>query len=243
MGGTLHDPKAGATATPTALTRSCRRTDRESVRGLAVRLADPRAIPACLRDHPEWVADGMTRYYTDAEPESCFVAAGDSGVVGYVFGAVSTARRDRWVAARVLPGLVLRGLATGAGFRCPLGQMLRAGLRGWRRASAAKRGLRRSHPAHLHVGVCEGARGRGVGRLLVSRFVEHAANAGAPGIHASVIASNGPARRFFEQQGFHELRRYAAAFPGSPDPVPMILFGRRLTSKQDERAGRTGALG
>ncbi len=61
-------------------------------------------------------------------------------------------------------------------------------------------------PAHLHINVDEGARGRGVGALLVDRFAAHAAAKGISGVH--VVTGAGMRNvRFYERLGFGEVAR------------------------------------
>jgi hypothetical protein len=57
----------------------------------------------------ELFADYLTSYYTDAEPESTFVCEFNGEVKGYLMGSRFPKRKARFE-ARMLPGLVLRGL-------------------------------------------------------------------------------------------------------------------------------------
>ena len=84
-------------------------TDRDAVRRLALACADQRVIPAWLNNHRELVADILTGYYADFEPESCWVADDATNrVVGYLLGCLSTARRNRIMRWRIVPTVVLR---------------------------------------------------------------------------------------------------------------------------------------
>jgi GNAT superfamily N-acetyltransferase len=61
-------------------------------------------------------------------------------------------------------------------------------------------------PAHLHVNVAAGARGRGVGERLVGAFERHAALHGAPGVH--VVTGAGMRNvGFYERLGYREAAR------------------------------------
>lgn len=62
------------------------------------------------------------------------------------------------------------------------------------------------YPAHLHINVDAGMRGRGVGQLLVERFVVHARGSGCPGVH--VVTGAGMRNvRFYGRLGFFEVGR------------------------------------
>jgi len=62
------------------------------------------------------------------------------------------------------------------------------------------------YPAQLHVNLAPGWRGQGIGRDLVSAFCDHAAAAGAPGVH--VFTAPGMRNvRFYAACGFAEVGR------------------------------------
>src|SRR5450755_1721816 len=57
----------------------------------------------------ELFADYLTSYYTDAEPESTLVCELNGEVKGYLMGSRFPKKKARYE-ARMLPGLVMRGL-------------------------------------------------------------------------------------------------------------------------------------
>jgi ribosomal protein S18 acetylase RimI-like enzyme len=214
--------------------------DRGIVRRLAVACADRRVVPACLDSNPRLVADVLTRYYVDFEPEACWVADDPgTGVVGYLFGCLSTRRRFRAMASRIIPAIILRTIFAGVAFSCPMGQLAWAGLRSWKSGHAVKSRAALGYPAHLHIGVHPDYRRQGVGRELVLQFVDQARAEGIPGIHASVVEANLPACSLFRSLGFDVLARYEVLFPGSPcAPVRMLLLGLETSSPGDlQRSG------
>jgi len=228
--GNLHHP----------LIRRYMACDRGAVRRLAVACADPRIAPACLSSHYGLVADVLTRYYLDFEPEACWVADDPvTGVVGYLFGCLSTARRCRVMASRIVPPVILRAFLSGVVFSCPLGRLAWAGLRTWTSRHTVKTRATRAYPAHLHVGMREDYRRSGLGRELVLRFVEQVRDEGIAGIHVSVVRANLPARMFFRDVGFDVLEKYEVILPGSPQsPVQMLLLGQQVSVQGGLRRGR-----
>ena len=200
-------------------------SDRESIRQLVVTCADQRIFPVCLSGH-RLVSDILTRYYTDFEPESCWVVDDSAdGVVAYLFGCLSTARRHRVMAGRIVPAALFRAVVTGVLFSCPVGRLAWAGLRTWTSSHTLKSRARLDYPAHLHVGVREDYRCHGLGKELVLRFVAQASGVGIFGIHVSVVEANLAARALFQSLGFDVLGRYEALFPGSWTRVGMLLLG------------------
>jgi ribosomal protein S18 acetylase RimI-like enzyme len=222
-------------------------SDRESIRRLVITCADQRIFPSCLTGRYELVSEILTRYYTDFEPGSCWVVDDPAdGVVGYLFGCLSTARRYRVMAGRIVPAVTLRAVLTGALFSCPVGRLAWAGLRTWTSGHAVKSRAGLDYPAHLHVGVREDYRCHGLGKELVLRFVAQASGVGISGIRVSVVESNLAARALFQSLGFHVLGRYEALFPGSWTRVGMLLLGKLLipsgnrTGEEAESAGVKG---
>ena len=211
--------------------------DRSTVRRLALDCADPRIFPACLAKHGEWMADLLTRYSTDFEPGMSFVAVDRRGaVVGYTLGCRSTARRDRTVFLRILPRIVLHALFSGVLFSCPWASLVVSGARSWGAGRRSERALRGSPPAHLHIGVEEGARGRGVGRALLERFEAEACRAGVQGIRASVLAPNPAGEAFFARNGFLALAEADVYLPGHRAPARVMLFGKPIAATAREAA-------
>ncbi|MCR4337661.1 MAG: GNAT family N-acetyltransferase, partial [Candidatus Omnitrophica bacterium] len=73
-------------------------SDRAAVRRINYETAFLGYAPK-LFDSPELVADGLTLYFTDWEPESCFVIEDQGRVVGYVMGTKDVRKMEclmRW---------------------------------------------------------------------------------------------------------------------------------------------------
>jgi len=63
-----------------------------------------------------------------------------------------------------------------------------------------------------YLGVVPEARGRGIGRALVERAIQDAAETGLPLVGLTVDTSNAPAVRLYAAAGFREIRRRLAWF-------------------------------
>jgi ribosomal protein S18 acetylase RimI-like enzyme len=185
--------------------------DREALRTLCCDVADMGGPIENFFPDREVAAEMLTRYYTDYEPESTFVAQGDGQLVGYINGCMDNRRY----------GLVLfwllKAFKNGLFFRPEIHQLVRSGLKNWRRIFAWRKKSFHSHQGHLHIGVVEGVRGRQVGRDLVNTLVAHAAGKGITELAASVHGDNKAAGIFFEKQGFVVRESY---------PMIMIRQGK-----------------
>ncbi|MDB4433255.1 GNAT family N-acetyltransferase, partial [bacterium] len=184
--------------------------DRERVRFVVFEtgyMGDP--VGWLWRDR-ESFADLFTRYYTDREPESLFVAESEGDVVGYLTGCVDS--------SRVL-GTAMRESLRIIG----RGALFRPGLAGffWRSIFDIVRDHGTSEdvltdvrwPAHLHIDLLPEARGKGVGRRLISRWLARLRELGSRGVHLGTFAENRNAIRFFEACGFERYGDPLAA-PG-----------------------------
>lgn len=176
----------------------------------------------------ELFADALVSGFTDFEPESCLVAEEAGEVAGYLAGALDARRARRVFLRRVLPRLVLRGLARCHWLRPSAWRLALAGLRA---APARRRALAAAAadcPATCHLNLDVRFRGQGVGSALLAAFLDHARAHGVRGVHVSAASEDG--KRFFAKQGFaviarHPLPRLPAAGPG---PAEAWLMGRIL---------------
>jgi GNAT superfamily N-acetyltransferase len=59
----------------------------------------------------------------------------------------------------------------------------------------------RNYPAHRHIDLLPGFQGRGYGRRLIDTFCGAAAEAGAAGVHVTVVSANTKAPGSYERIG------------------------------------------
>lgn len=187
--------------------RKFRSEDRERVRRLACRNA--RGYPG---KNASWIADILTGYYTDFEPEHLLIAERGSQMVGYLAGCFDS-NRSRWVKAfRVIPRAIGQALIQGEISYLELryfGSLLSAAIhnlaKGFR--SLTPKGF----PAHFHVSIRDAARGRGVGTMLVEKFLEDLREEEVEGVYARVREDNEAGLGFFQSLGFRKMRSYRIA--------------------------------
>ncbi len=192
------------------LIRPYEKSDRAAVRDLACATADAGRPLDWLIPDKVFLADILTRYYTDFEPESTLVADVDGRVAGYLNGCRDSRVWGVRMARRIVPAAVALALWRGLIWRPEIRRLLMLNWREyeWHRRSAAPR--MEECPAHLHVNVAPGARGSGMGAGLLERFLATLRQAGVPGVRVSVRADNKSGLNFFRRHGFEE----AARIPG-----------------------------
>lgn len=156
--------------------------------------------------------------YAAFDPELVFVADDGGEVVGYVVGTADTAAHVEAMRTRWLPNLAAR-------FPAPpdpprnLDETIRAVLHDPDRMLVPE--IVDDYPAHLHIDLLPRAQRRGLGRRLMSTFLDALRRRGVPGVHLGMDPANTGARAFYDRIGFTEL--------GLPvtDDRPLLL-GYRL---------------
>ena len=198
---------------PPVTVRSYQPQDRAGVRSLCCdtgNLGEP--VDGVVPDR-EIFADLLTRYYTDYEPQSTWVAASGGAVGGYLTGCLDNRRYQRVMRWHVVPQAVGRGLARGLLVHPTTWRLIGAAVRTLQIGGWSEPSLAAPFPAHLHLNLRREWRGRQLGAQLVNRFVSHAAARGVRGVCAAVRGDNLPACRFFQRLGFQELHRHPVAWP------------------------------
>jgi len=205
--------------------------DREMLRQIACDTADMGEPVENFFGDREVVEDLLTRYYTDYEPESLWVAEYQRRVIGYLTGCLDTRRYFRVMVWRLVPQIVIKSILRGVFLRQDTLRLFRAAIKtGW------LGGFRRRHipldkyPAHLHMNVQKGFRSQNVGKRLVERFIEQAEVRRLCGIHLAVREDNVRAGKFFRQLGFIELSRYPTVYTrkGPHNIVHAIAYGKEI---------------
>ncbi len=149
-------------------------------------------------------ADIITRYYTDFEPESLWVAKADGVVVGYLTGCLDTSKYDRIMTRKILPSAISGALFRGALIRMESYQLFSGLIVSGILRIRCKIDLK-TYPAHFHINIIEDFRGITLGRQLVERFRQQCIDAGVRGIHVEALGTNLRGRGFFERMGFKPL--------------------------------------
>ncbi len=184
--------------------RLYRPEDRPQVREIATATAGGEKTMESYFHDRRAIADFLMQYYTDYEPGSLWVAASDPLVVGYLSGCLDTKRYTRILARKILPKALSGAVARGALWRLETWHLL-AGLIGTSFAGGRPKVDLNTYPAHLHINLRQGFRGRGIGTQLMDAFKRQVVQAGGRGIHLLAAGDNTAGHRFFEAQGFRRL--------------------------------------
>lgn len=199
--------------------RKYRPEDREAVRNLCCDtgyLGKP--IDPVFEDR-ELFADYLTSYYTDLEPESCFVLEQDGQVKGYLLGS-------RRPFLQQLHGIFLnlslfvRALARywryNASTRQFIGWILK---NSWREVPAAPR-----RTAHFHFNVLPEAQGVAGTRCLMNTYFEYLKSRGERAVFGQIVTfESRRGARVLERYGFRVLERREITKWRNRHPEPVYL--------------------
>jgi len=185
------------------------------------------SLDFCFGDR-EVLGDVLTLYFTDYEPESCFVAVKESEVVGYVTGARSTLQMNRVLRAKILPRIIVKILLRGTLLRRNAARFLFHAATSYFGGEFSDPPEADQFPATLHVNVDENWRRTNTGTRLMERCLEFLRHEKVTGVRVSTMSME--ARSFFERLGFtllFEGKRSFLKYCLGRD-LPLFTLGKRL---------------
>jgi GNAT superfamily N-acetyltransferase len=215
--------------------RKYKASDREALRGIAVATAMVGRPGSLFMDGEDILADALTRYFTDHEPESCFVAIKDEHVVGYIIGATDTKKMDAVVFRKIHGPLAVKVLTSGALLRHKNLSLLWRFIMSFVSGEFVSPSFYRSYPATLHINLNDDARGQGTGARLMQTYLAYLKEKGVKGVQMATMSAG--SAEFFLKQGFTVLfkgwRSYFRHIIGQD--VPLYVFGKSIVPETDAR--------
>lgn len=184
--------------------------------------------PHLFFDDQDVVADALTRYYTDYEPGSCFVAESAGEVVGYIIGTLDIKRMHREYGFRIILPLLVKSVGRGVFFNRKTYSFLLSGLNSYLKGEFSAPNFIQQYPSTFHINVREGFRGQRVGSRLILRAVQLIHANHVTGVQFSTMSQE--PKEFFINMGFHviyESRRSFLRYAFGHD-TPFFLFGMKI---------------
>jgi ribosomal protein S18 acetylase RimI-like enzyme len=173
--------------------------------------------------------DAFYAYYTDYEPEHCWVATANDEVVGFLTGCVDTLKKDQIVNKKINPKVLFRLIRgyykVGPKARQYLNRMWRS-----KRQHLYPSVDLDQYPAHLHINVDEHWRGFGIGVRLMKVYLDQLSYLRVPGVHLGTSSENIAACQLYEKLGFQLLEeKPSIMWEGIVDhPVISRAYGLNL---------------
>jgi hypothetical protein len=196
--------------------RSYRRSDRDAVRRLCCQtgfLGEP--IDPVYEDR-QLFADFLTTYYTDHEPESCFVLENDGDIRGYLLGCRKPLRNQLYSFWQNV-SLFIKALSRYFRYHARSRRFIRWTLMyGWREVPAAPRRV-----PHFHINLLPDARKMSTTRALMSAYLSYLYRCGEKRVYGQIVTfESRRGEKMFERYGFKvlnraEITKYKAFYPES----------------------------
>lgn len=212
--------------------RKYRKEDRQAVRDIAWETAFMGEPANAFFSDREIFADFLTVYFTDYEPESCFVAESQDGkVIGYLIGAIDETLLRKTAIFKIMPKLIMKAFFRGALLKKKnmvyLSQYIASFLKGEFRDPD----FTGDYPAVLHINLDKRFRNMSIGSRLISFFTEYLAVKKIKGVHLCTMSDK--AKDFFKTNGFNLV--YSASrsyFKYVTHKDAMIyIYGKRMVSQ------------
>jgi GNAT superfamily N-acetyltransferase len=176
----------------------------------------------------EVISDALSLYFTDYEPDSCFVAEINHQIVGYLIGAKNKIAAQVIFNGQIALLLFLKALTSGIFLRIKNLKFIFSCL-----IDLLKNGMRtpdfnQAYPATFHLNIKDDFRGQGIGVKLISAYLDYLKIEKIPGVHLATMSFE--AANFFLSQGFGQLYKGKRSYFRHilHRDVPLYIFGKRL---------------
>ncbi len=177
--------------------RPYRETDKYFVQRVCLQTVNDNVVFEGLnRVNAEFFLALYNDYYTENEPENCFVCTNENDeAVGYIICAENVKRWRRVFMKEYLPRIRHRKLGDRLN---GVGEVVVHSI------------FARKYPAHLHIDILKEYRGNGTGTRLMDALVAHLKEKGVRGVQLCVDGKNVRGIKFYNRYGFKTLLNFFA---------------------------------
>lgn len=183
--------------------RKYQTADREALRSISCQTAFLESERKLFFDDDEILADALTLYFTDFEPEACLVALDGKRVVGYIFGAINVRSMNRVFAKKILLRLIAKILRKGIFLRRGNLKFFIHVALSFLKGEFFTPDFSGKYPATLHINIDQDYRGHRLGKRLMENYLAYLRRKGAPGVHLGTMSE--AAKKFFIKNGLSIL--------------------------------------
>lgn len=185
--------------------RKYKKEDREAVRRIAWDTAFIGEPADAFFDSRQILQDFLTGYFTDYEPESCFVAEAGGKVIGYLIGAKDTAVLEKIFKDKILPKLCIDLFFSVVAFKKKNFAYFLSCLKSSLCGEFRMPDFSKEYPATLHINVDKDWRSQSIGAKLMAAYLDYLRAEKVSAVRLATASSK--AGEFFKQQGFILLHR------------------------------------
>jgi len=180
--------------------RQFKKTDRQAIREIAWQTAFMGESAEIFFTDKEIFADALTSYFTDYEPQSCFVAEVGKEVVGYLLGTLDQRRLNRIFKKKILTKLFLKSIARLVFFDKKNLRLFWNCFLSFLKGEFRQPDFSSKYPALLHINIKKEFRHRHIGSSLIEAFLKYLKKEGSKGVCLATFSD--AAGKFFSAQGF-----------------------------------------
>ena len=202
--------------------------DRPFVREIACATAFIGKDAGAFFEDREILADTLTTYFTDYEPESCFVAESQGDIIGYIIGAKDEATLNKTQGTKIAKQLFIKALTSRVLLRNKNTFFLFRCLLSLLKGEFRQPDFYKDYPAILHINLKEGFRGLGIGAQLMHAYLGYLKENEIKGVHLATMSDETGA--FFSKQGFGLLFSAKRSYFRHilHQDIAVYIYGRRL---------------
>ena len=207
--------------------RGYRLADRMAIRRICYDTAFLESAQKIIDDE-EILTDFLTLYYTDWEPESCFVAVENEEVIGYIIGTKDIKRMKNVMIFRIMPRLILKAFFMTAFFKRKHLKFLWFTFKSFLKGDFNVPDISQEYPASLHINIQKDYRNSGFGLKLMECFLIYLSSQKIQGVQLGTMSEQ--AKNFFLKQGFHVIfsRKHSHLKYQLGTDIPIYLMGKKL---------------
>ncbi len=176
----------------------------------------------------EILADALTIYYTDYEPQSCFVAVAQNLVVGYIIGTTDVLAMEHINSKKILPRIFSKALGKGIFLNGTNLKFFFYLMKSAVRGEFFMPSFSKKFPAMLHINIDSRYRRQGIGERLIEAYIAYLKGLNVRGVHFGTFSES--AKDFFIRMGFVILYQGKRSYfkPYTNKEVNFYVFGKQL---------------
>lgn len=176
----------------------------------------------------EVFSDALTLYFTNYEPQSCFVADINSKIVGCLVGAKNKIVMERIFKAKIAPGLFYKAIRDRIFLNKKNIIFILSCCWDAMRGRLVAPDFTKEYPAILHINVSREFRGQNIGSRLISSYLDYLRGEGISGVHLATMSE--AAAKFFSGLGFKLLHTGKRSYfrPVLHKDIPLYIYGMKL---------------
>jgi GNAT superfamily N-acetyltransferase len=176
----------------------------------------------------EVISDAFSLYFTDYEPDSCFVAEINDSVVGYLIGAKNKVTAETIFNRQIILPLFLKAVKSGIFLRLENLKFIFSCLIDLLKNGIYTPDFNQAYPATFHLNIDDNFRGQNIGAKLINTYLGYLKIEGVPGVHLATMSER--AANFFLSQEFGQLYKGKRSYFRRilHRDVPLYIFGKLL---------------